>query len=143
MPDAPTENDSRILPSQFVFGLSAFDNLASMNVNLNVDSSASVSASLSGELGQASSFGGSISVDTGLSVNAEADGDFFSLIQKGDSVTLFSKTWTLWSKSFGSQSRQHARAIPHPLKRDGLSCSGLSAPSSRQTLTDESIPSSQ
>ena len=93
-----------------MFGLSAFDNLASMNVNLNVDSSASVSASLSGELGQASSFGGSISVDTGLSVNAEADGDFFSLIQKGDSVTLFSKTWALWSKSAPSAANMLVRS---------------------------------
>ena len=125
-----------------MFGLSAIDGLATANVNLNVDASAAVTASISGVVGQASSFGGCIDIDTTLAINAEADGDFFSIFKKSATVSLYSHTWDLYKKCFGAQRRAHARDIPHFAKRDTLSCPST-PPATRQSIASQTIPAAR
>lgn len=81
---------------QVLFGINALDGLAKANVNLNLDTFAQLDLSLAASAA-AKQLSGCTDVKTGLSVNAGADGSFFSLFSKSTSVSLFNKTFTLFT----------------------------------------------
>ena len=82
-------------------------------MNLNVDASANVALSLSGNgvIGTSTpasgSYNGCVDITAGLDVNAGADADFFGLWNPSTSVSLFDKTFDLYDVSYYIFSCEH------------------------------------
>ncbi|OBZ79357.1 hypothetical protein A0H81_00033 [Grifola frondosa] len=106
------------------FGLNAIDGLVTATVSLDLDASATLNLSLqaSTNLNVATATNGStastnltnteldgcVDVQTGLSVNAGATGSFFSIFDASTTVSLFSTTFDLFKKCFGSTAARRA-----------------------------------
>ena len=74
--------------------------MVDVDVNVNLDAYAKASLGIQESLDE--NFQGEASVDVGFSINAGADGDFFSLFKKGLTVPLYSHNWDLWKVSWQS-----------------------------------------
>ncbi|KAJ7830658.1 hypothetical protein B0H14DRAFT_2515670 [Mycena olivaceomarginata] len=58
------------------------------------------------------SFGGSVVISGGLDLSASATGTFFGLFDASKKLSLFKKTFPLFSKSFGSEGKAERRSLP-------------------------------
>ncbi|KAI0638754.1 hypothetical protein C8Q77DRAFT_1151788 [Trametes polyzona] len=107
---------AHLIPS-LAFGVSAIGGKVKATINLDLDADAAVDLSLTAGAKASTStkgkdasaaFGGCVDITSGLNVNAGADADFFSLFKKGTSVPLFSHTFDLFKKCFGSSPARRA-----------------------------------
>ncbi|CCM02698.1 uncharacterized protein FIBRA_04804 [Fibroporia radiculosa] len=116
-----------LIPS-ISFGLNALDGIAEATVNLDLNAFTQLNLALHGNLasGNASAdqFGGSVNVQAGINVTAGADGSFFTVFDDKETITLFSKTFELFQKTFGSNpsKRMSRRRSPRLLERGTLTC---------------------
>ncbi|KIK64055.1 hypothetical protein GYMLUDRAFT_71501 [Collybiopsis luxurians FD-317 M1] len=105
---------ARVRPTSVVQAISAAKRAAASSANATSssnNSSSSVSESSSGV-----QFGGCVEIDTGLSVNAGAQGTFFDLFDASTQVPLFSKEFVLFKKCFGNgDSTPSRRSLTSPL----------------------------
>ncbi|KAJ3731365.1 hypothetical protein DFJ43DRAFT_999239 [Lentinula guzmanii] len=114
---------AHLIPS-LNLGVQALDNLASATVFLDLDASATMQLSLDAvdsksitiDNGTTTSstglqFGGCVEIDTGLAVNAGADGKFFDLFDASTQVPLFSKEFVLFKVRFIFQSELSACGV--------------------------------
>ncbi|KIK63273.1 hypothetical protein GYMLUDRAFT_40982 [Collybiopsis luxurians FD-317 M1] len=103
-----------VKPTSIVQAISAAKRAAASSANATSSSnssSSSVSESSSGV-----QFGGCVEIDTGLSVNAGAQGSFFGLFDASTQVPLFSKEFVLFKKCFGNgDSTPSRRSLASPL----------------------------
>ncbi|KAJ7333435.1 hypothetical protein DFH08DRAFT_306238 [Mycena albidolilacea] len=58
------------------------------------------------------SFGGSVVISGGLDLSASATGTFFGLFDASKKLSIFKKTFPLFSKSFGSEGKAERRSLP-------------------------------
>lgn len=96
---------------QLEIGITAFEKVASANIFLDLDASAklglngSTSASVTGTANSTdvstTAPQGCVDVTAQLSVNAGADGKFFSLFDESDQVSLFDKTFDIFQVCTG------------------------------------------
>jgi len=108
---APTASVSATIEAHVIpslnFGISALDNAVSATVFLDLDTSASMTASAQigavasttvGSPGATtnSSVGGCFEIDSEFSVNAGAEGSFFDLFDENTKVPLFDKKFQLF-----------------------------------------------
>ncbi|KAJ3991125.1 hypothetical protein F5050DRAFT_1581939 [Lentinula boryana] len=122
---------AHLIPS-LNLGVQALDNLASATVFLDLDASATMQLSLDAvdsnsitiDNGTTTSstglqFGGCVEIDTGLAVNAGADGKFFDLFDASTQIPLFSKEFVLFKVRFIFESELSACGVsfdlPHTL----------------------------
>ncbi|KAJ3981393.1 hypothetical protein F5890DRAFT_1417792 [Lentinula detonsa] len=136
---------AHLIPS-LNLGVQALDNLASATVFLDLDASATMQLSLDAAAALSSvsvvasspaahatasttsstttsstglQLGGCVEIDTGLAVNAGADGKFFDLFDASTQVPLFSKEFVLFKVRFIFQSELSACGVsfdlPHTL----------------------------
>ncbi|KAJ3783033.1 hypothetical protein GGU10DRAFT_274372 [Lentinula aff. detonsa] len=118
---------AHLIPS-LNLGVQALDNLASATVFLDLDASATMQLSLDAvdsksitiDNGTTTSstglqFGGCVEIDTGLAVNAGADGKFFDLFDASTQVPLFSKEFVLFKVRFIFKSELSACGVSFDL----------------------------
>ncbi|KAJ7719169.1 hypothetical protein B0H14DRAFT_2412305 [Mycena olivaceomarginata] len=111
------------------FGVSAFGNLAKAEIDLALDTSASLKLSLEASAKAATTidkavtanFSGCFEADAGLAITAGVEGDLFGLLKADKQATLFSKNFVIFKKCFGT---------PAPAKRSLFVLSRLDRPSS-------------
>ncbi|KAJ3528236.1 hypothetical protein NM688_g8023 [Phlebia brevispora] len=147
--------EAHVIPN-IAFGINVLDGLADATVNLDLDTSAKLTLSLqagaelskstNGSSSASGQFSGCVDLSSTLAINAGADGSFLDLFDDSTSVTLFSKTFDLFKKCFGSgtgysqsqpsgyRRRRHARDIV----RRGLTCPGA-AVTTVASIADEAI----
>ncbi|KAI0757750.1 hypothetical protein C8Q80DRAFT_1091869 [Daedaleopsis nitida] len=109
---------AHLIPT-LAFGLDVLGGAAQASVRLDVDTSAALDLSLAavadagagaGTSADDAAFGGCVDVTTGLNVQAGADGSLFGLFDAHPTVSLFSKTFDLFRKCFGSSPARRAIA---------------------------------
>ncbi|KAI0792496.1 hypothetical protein C8Q75DRAFT_792108 [Abortiporus biennis] len=117
-----------VIPA-IVFGIDAFGGIASADVNLNLDTSATLQASFSAGASTGlnrttgvsnsttstnSTTGnveGCVDLQGGFSVNAGADANFLGLFAPSASVTLFNKTFDIFQRCFTAQGQLRKKEI--------------------------------
>jgi len=124
---------------------------ATQSVSTSTTTSSASQASSTGNVGStdvSGSFGGCFEVRAGLDVTAGAEAAFFKFFDQSTQVTLFSKTFELFKKCFGTvtakrSSRMSRLERASINRRAGLVCPGADigtpAPVTDQTISAASI----
>ncbi len=93
------------------------DTSAALDLSLTTSNTVSASADSSNLTTTAPQWGGCLAVETGFSVDAVTEADLLDIFSEGDSVPLFSKTFDLYKRCFGSEARRRALPIANDRRR--------------------------